>query len=72
MMKQRVYTDAPPEVDEAFTRSVRVKDFLPPPKKLVLRKSISEMPEGYMSLEEFKNRAIQHIRTFAKENCLYK
>ena len=34
-----LYTDAPPDVEEAFARSVRIKDFLPPPEFLVLKKS---------------------------------
>ena len=33
------YTDAPPEIEEAFAHSVRIKDFLPPPEFLVLKKS---------------------------------
>ena len=31
------YTDAPLEVEEAFARSVRIKDFLPPPSELGLK-----------------------------------
>ena len=33
------YTDAPTDVEEAFARSVTVKDFLPPPSELVLKVS---------------------------------
>jgi hypothetical protein len=39
MSRKIIYTDAPPEIEEAFARSVRVKDFLPPPEKLVLKTS---------------------------------
>ena len=31
------YTDAPSDVEEAFARSVRIDDFLPPPEKLVFK-----------------------------------
>ena len=37
------YTDAPHDVEVAFARSVRVKDFLPSPEKLVLRTSVSNV-----------------------------
>ena len=36
MKKKIVYTDEPPDVD--LEHAVRVKDFLPRPKNLVLRK----------------------------------
>ena len=39
MKREIIYTDAPPDIEEAFARSVRVKDFLPPPELLVLKKS---------------------------------
>ena len=31
------YTDAPPEVEESFARSKRIKNFLPPPSELVFK-----------------------------------
>ena len=34
MKKKIIYTDAPPEIEEAIERSVRVKDTLPPPSVL--------------------------------------
>ena len=37
------YTDAPPDVEAAFARSVRIKDFLPPPEKLVLRTNVASI-----------------------------
>jgi hypothetical protein len=33
------YTDAPPEVDEAFARSVRIPNFLPPSEEFVFKNS---------------------------------
>jgi uncharacterized protein (DUF4415 family) len=34
MKKKTIYKDAPPEVDAAFERSVRIPDFLPSPAEL--------------------------------------
>lgn len=34
MKEKTIYTDAPPEVEVAFERSVRVPDFLPSPAEL--------------------------------------
>jgi len=38
----------------------------------ITNKEISATPKGYMTVEEFRNRAKLHIRQFAKENGLYK
>ena len=86
MKKKIVYTDTLPEVDEVFDYAVNHNLFLTKQqigelfnRNTVISKplnkeiaTVSEIPDGYMSLEEFKNSAIQHIRTFAKENGLYK
>ncbi len=42
------YTDAPPDVEEAFARSVRIPNFLPSPKDLVFKSSeMSEVDEAF-------------------------
>jgi hypothetical protein len=33
--KQKGYTDAPPEVERALAKAVRVRDFLPAPEELM-------------------------------------
>jgi uncharacterized protein (DUF4415 family) len=54
-----LYTDAPPEVDEAFDRAIRVRDFLPPPEELAkaaVKKTITiRLDEA--SIDFFKNAA---------------
>ena len=37
------YTDAPLDVEEAFARSVRIKDFLPSPEELVFKTNASNI-----------------------------
>ena len=37
MKRKIIYTDAPPEIEEALDRSVTVRDYLPPPSELILK-----------------------------------
>jgi hypothetical protein len=37
MKSKVIYTDAPPEVEEAFAHSKRIFDFSPPPEELVFK-----------------------------------
>ena len=36
MNRKVIYTDAPPEIEDALEHSVRIKDFLPSPEFLLL------------------------------------
>ncbi|MDR0873627.1 MAG: hypothetical protein LBN27_09235 [Prevotellaceae bacterium] len=38
MKRETIYTDAPPEIEEAFKHAVIIDDFLPAPEFLVRRK----------------------------------
>jgi hypothetical protein len=52
------YTDAPPEIEKEMEDAVLVKDFLPPPEKLVLN-SISEK-ERKLTMKAWKRYRIKN------------
>jgi len=56
------YTDMPPDVEEAFDRSVRIADFLPPPEVLAkasVKKTVTIRIDGD-NLDFFKQEADKH------------
>jgi len=58
ILDDKYYTDAPPEVDEAFDRSVRVSaDFLPPPSEIAKMKRVITIRLDGDSVDFFKQEA---------------
>ena len=55
------YTDAPAEIEEAFARSVRIPNFLPPPKELVFKNSAASKAD-----EDF-NYTVEHNKMLTKQ-----
>ena len=39
MKREIIYTDAPPEIEDAIEHGIIIENFLPPPELLVLKKS---------------------------------
>ncbi|MDR2147510.1 MAG: BrnA antitoxin family protein [Tannerella sp.] len=68
-MKRRIiYTDAPPEIEEALEHAVIIEDFLPAPEFLVPKTSKEEItiPLNNRSLDFFRKYARKQKTTYQK------
>lgn len=58
-MRKAKYADAPPDIEKALEKAVRIKDFLPPPEDLVPREKTVKVTIDLnaSSITFFKKRA---------------